>query len=49
MDPIFHTYQEFQLHTEANTYILIIMALIGMACFWNFLAGKDDDKHGNDF
>ncbi len=43
MEPTFHTYQEFFLHTEAVTYILIIASLIGIALFWNFLSGKDNE------
>jgi hypothetical protein len=43
MEPTFHTYQEFHLHVEAVTYILIVASLIGIALFWNFLSGKDKD------
>ncbi|MFH2058403.1 MAG: sulfate respiration complex protein HmcD [Pseudomonadota bacterium] len=49
MESIFYTYQDFYTHTKAITYILIIASLIGVACFWNFLAGKEDDENGNDF
>ena len=49
MEPIFYTYQEFYTYTKGIIYILIIASLIGVACFWNFLAGKDEDKNGNDF
>ena len=45
MEPIFHTYQEFHLHVEAVTYILIVASLIGIAGFWKFLSGKDEDKN----
>ena len=48
MEPIFYTYQEFYTYTKGITYILIIVSLIGAACFWKFLAGKDKDKNGND-
>jgi hypothetical protein len=44
MEPIFYTYQDFYTHTKAVTYILIIASLIGVAFFWNFLAGKDSDN-----
>jgi hypothetical protein len=47
MEPTFHTYQEFYRHTEAITYILIIVSLVGNAWFWYFLSGKD--QIGNDF
>jgi hypothetical protein len=49
MEPMFHTYQEFYLHAEAITYLMIVAALIGIAWFWNFLSGKDNEKNGNDF
>jgi hypothetical protein len=49
MEPMFHTYQEFYLHTEAVAYILIVVSLIGIAWFWNFLSRKDSDKNGTDF
>lgn len=48
MEPTFHTLQEFHLHTEAITYVLIVVSLIGIAWFWNFLSGKDNNKNGND-
>ena len=46
MESTFHTYQEFHLHIEAVSYILIVVSLIGIAWFWNFLSGKDNN--GND-
>lgn len=45
MEPTFHTYQEFHLHTEAITYTLIVASLIGIAWFWKFLSGKDSNKN----
>ncbi len=45
METIFYTYQQFYTHTKGVTYILMVVSLIGIACFWNFLAGKDDDKN----
>ncbi|MDA8139548.1 MAG: hypothetical protein M0036_12940 [Desulfobacteraceae bacterium] len=42
MDTIFYTYQEFYTHTKAIAYLLMVAALIGIACFWKFLSGKDD-------
>ncbi len=47
MEPAFYTFQEFYTHTEGVTYILIIVSLICIACFWNFLTRKDDDKNEN--
>ena len=49
MEPMFHSYQGFYLHTEAITYLMIVASLIGIAWFWNFLSGIDNDKNGNDF
>jgi hypothetical protein len=43
MEPTFHTYQEFHLHVEAVTYVLIVASLIGIALFWNFLSGNDKE------
>ena len=48
METIFYTYQGFYTHTEGVTYLLIIVSLICVACFWNFLAGKDEDENGNE-
>jgi hypothetical protein len=44
MEPIFYTLQEFYTHTKGILYIVIIVSLIGITCFWNFLAGKDKDR-----
>jgi hypothetical protein len=38
-----HTLQDFMLHTENITYILIVAALIGLTGFWIFLSGRDED------
>ena len=43
MENLFYTYQEFYTHTKAVLYVLIIISLIGMALFWEFLTGKDED------
>jgi hypothetical protein len=39
-----HTLHEFMLRTESITYILIVLALIGIAGFWVFLSGHEDDS-----
>lgn len=49
METEFYTYLNFLMHTKAVIYILIIASLIGIACFWNFLAGKDKDDNADDF
>ncbi len=47
MEPTFHTYQEFYTHTKGNLYIIVILSLICMVGFWNFLAGKKKDNNEN--
>lgn len=42
MDNI-HTLQEFMLHTKNITYVLIVVALVGIAGFWRFLTERDDE------
>jgi hypothetical protein len=42
MDGI-HTLQEFMLHTESITYLLILVALVSITAFWLFLSGRQDD------
>ena len=44
MGGTFYTLQDFYTHTKGVTYILIVVALIGIALFWNFLSQKDDEK-----
>ncbi len=43
MDNIFYTLQDFLTHTKGIVYILIVLILLGMLGFWNFLTGRDDD------
>ena len=43
METVFYTLQDFMTHTKGVTYILIILILIGMLGFWNFLVERDDD------
>ena len=43
MNTLFHTLQDFMLHTKAVTYILMVAALIGIGLFWQFLCAKDRD------
>ena len=44
MDGTIQTLQEYMLHTESITYIIIVAALIGITCFYRFLTDRDDDK-----
>ncbi len=39
-----YTLQDYMLHTESITYILIIGALIGITFFYRFLTDRDDDE-----
>ncbi len=39
---IYHTLHDFMLHTEGVTYVLIVLALMGIAGFWRFLTGNDE-------
>jgi hypothetical protein len=40
----FYTLQDFMLHTENITYIIIVAALIGITFFYRFLTDRDDDE-----
>ena len=39
-----HTLQEYMLHTESVTYVIIVAALIGITFFYRFLTERDDDE-----
>ena len=43
MDNIFFTLQDYLTHTKGVAYILIVLILLGMLGFWNFLTGRDND------
>jgi hypothetical protein len=43
MNETISTLNEFYLHTKGVTYILIIVALVGITGFWCFLTARDDD------
>ena len=43
MEGTIHTLQEYMLHTETITYIIIVAALIGITFFYRFLTERDDD------
>ena len=48
METIFYTYQDFYTHTKGILYLLMIISLVGIAGFWIFLSGKDDDNKENE-
>ena len=43
METTIHTLQDYMLHTESITYIIIVAALIGITFFYCFLTDRDDD------
>ena len=45
METTINTLQEYMLHTETITYIIIVAALIGMTFFYRFLTDRDDDEN----
>ena len=44
MESTIHTLQDYMLHTETVTYIIIVAALIGITFFYRFLTERDDDE-----
>lgn len=42
MEQPFYTLQDFMLHAEGVTYILIAVALIFFTFYWLFLSERDD-------
>jgi len=44
MEGTIHTLQEYMLHTESVTYVIIVAALIGITFFYRFLTERDDDE-----
>jgi hypothetical protein len=43
MEGTFFTLQDFMTFTKGVTYILIIISLLAVVGFWNFLTGRDDE------
>ncbi len=43
MESIFFTLQDFFTHTKGVVYVLIILSLLALAGFWDFLNARDDD------
>ncbi len=39
-----YTLQDYMLHTENITYILIVGALVAITFFFRFLTDRDDDE-----
>jgi hypothetical protein len=44
METTIHTLQDYMLHTESITYIIIVAALIGITFFYRFLTDRDDEN-----
>ena len=47
MDDMIYTLQDFMLHTENNTYVILAIYLICVVVFWQFLTRKDKDEDNN--
>ncbi len=43
MNDTLFTLQEFMLHTENVTYIILGLSLFAVLGFWLFLTGRDED------
>lgn len=39
----FHTLHDFMIYSKGVTYVLMVVALIGITAFWRFLTGRDKD------
>ena len=44
MEGMLHTLHDFMVYTKSITYILIVLALVGITGFWIFLSGGDEEK-----
>ena len=44
MENTIHNLQDYMLHTESITYIIIVAALIGITFFYRFLTDRDDEN-----
>ncbi len=43
MKETLYTLQEYMLHTESISYIIMGLSLICVVCFWLFLTQTDED------
>jgi hypothetical protein len=43
MEETIHTLQEFMLHTETITYIIMAISLVAVLGFWLFLNERDEN------
>jgi len=43
MEDTIYTLQDFMLHTESITYIIMGISLICVVGFWLFLTGEEED------
>jgi len=44
MENMIYTLQDYMLHTENITYIIMGMSLVGIVGFFLFLTGKQEDE-----
>lgn len=40
---IFNSLHDFMLETKTLTYVLMGVGVIALACYWRFIAGRDED------
>lgn len=40
---VFYTLQEFLLHSESVTYIVMGLSLVGIVGYWLFITARDND------
>lgn len=44
MEGMLYTFHEYMVYTKGITYILIVLALLGITGFWLFLTGGDEEE-----
>ena len=44
MEGMIYTLHDFMVYTKGITYILIVLALLGITGFWLFLTGGDEEE-----
>jgi hypothetical protein len=45
MENVFYSLHDFMFRTESITYIIVVVALIGLPLFWRFLTARDKNDH----
>jgi len=44
MDGVFYTLQDFFVHAEGVTYVMMGLALVCFVVVWNFLVSREEDE-----